>query len=50
MLAKVETMLAQARRDVFCLGTTATGYPRHPSRLGYDAQMRPWRNTQRAAA
>lgn len=25
-----------------CLGTTRDGYPRHPSRLGYDVPWQPW--------
>lgn len=27
------------RGDVLCLGTTKGGYPRHPSRLGYDTPL-----------
>ncbi|MDP3417895.1 DUF1643 domain-containing protein [Falsiroseomonas sp.] len=40
--AKVEAILRGKGVDLLCLGTTAAGLPRHPSRLGYDVPMVPW--------
>ncbi len=40
--AHVWAMLREARADVRCLGTTKSGAPRHPSRLGYDTPLAPF--------
>lgn len=40
--ALVEAMLRRLGATLLCLGTTAAGLPRHPSRLGYDVPMVPW--------
>jgi hypothetical protein len=38
-----ELLLQLQVSDVRCLGLTGTGYPRHPSRLGYDVPLVPYR-------
>ncbi len=40
--ALVESTLRQLGARLMCLGTTADGQPRHPSRAGYDIPMQPW--------
>jgi hypothetical protein len=50
MAAKVEAILRERDARLLCLGTTATGAPRHPSRLGYDVPMVPWTGTFREHA
>lgn len=40
--ARVLAMLREALADVRCLGTTKSGAPRHPSRLGYDTPIVPF--------
>lgn len=45
MAAKVEAILRERDARLLCLGTTATGAPRHPSRLGYAVPMVPWTGT-----
>ena len=37
-----ERLLHALSREVYCLGTTETGAPRHPSRLAYSATLRPF--------
>jgi hypothetical protein len=39
----VTQVLTGAGLDVLCLGATADGFPRHPSRLGNDHELRLWR-------
>lgn len=43
-LHEVESMLFKHGIDekVYCLGYTADGYPRHPSRLAGDTKFEPW--------
>ena len=38
----VEELVANHGRTMLCLGTTATGAPRHPSRCGYAIEAVPW--------
>jgi hypothetical protein len=38
----VATMLDYHGIDVFCLGVTAEGYPRHPLYIKKDEEPRPW--------
>lgn len=38
----VAEMAAAAGVDLYCLGTTASGEPRHPGRLGYDTPLERW--------
>lgn len=45
MAAKVEAIARGCGVTLHCLGTTAAGLPRHPSRLGYDAPVAPWTGT-----
>lgn len=40
--AAVETLATAMGRPLLCLGTTADGLPRHPSRCGYAVQVEPW--------
>lgn len=40
--ARIEAMLAVLPKPPMCFGTTASGQPRHLSRLGYDTPMVPW--------
>lgn len=40
--AAVERMLLRWQDGLLCLGRTATGAPRHPSRLGYAVQFERW--------
>jgi len=42
MASRVEALARSLGVALSCLETTATGLPRHPSRLGYDAQVVPW--------
>lgn len=35
----VHTVIRRYRRDVWCLGTTSGGAPRHPGRIGYDTPL-----------
>ena len=39
----VEAMAAEAGHKPLCLGTTAGGSPRHPSRLGYETLFVPYK-------
>jgi hypothetical protein len=39
----LSSLPGSGRVDFLCLGTTADGSPRHTSRLGYSAQLEPWR-------
>lgn len=39
----VMQVLTGAGLDVLCLGATGDGFPRHPSRLGNDTELRLWR-------
>lgn len=39
---RIETILVARGRTILCVGVTAGGYPRHPSRAGYDRPMVPW--------
>jgi hypothetical protein len=41
---RVDALQAGITRPLFCLGTTKSGAPRHPSRLGNDAQLEVWRS------
>lgn len=50
MMARVEALFRRHGVDLMCLGVTAAGYPRHPSRLGYDVPMEPWRGLPGAGA
>lgn len=38
----VQRFAADAGADLYCLGTTKDGDPRHPGRLGYDSTLEPW--------
>jgi hypothetical protein len=40
---EVMRILADAGCEPFCIGTTATGFPRHPSRPGYVTPRAPYR-------
>jgi hypothetical protein len=40
--ARVESMLRATRQDLFHLGLTLAGHPKHPLYIGYDQQPRPW--------
>ena len=48
--ALIEAMVRGLGATLFCLGTTAAGLPRHPSRLGYDVPMVPWHGSFASAA
>lgn len=47
--ALVEGTLRQLGANLMCLGTTADGQPRHPSRAGYDIPMVPFERPAVAA-
>jgi hypothetical protein len=38
----VMNVAARAPKDLWCLGITKSGAPRHPSRLGYDTRLEPF--------
>lgn len=40
--ARVKTLLEMLPEPVFCFGTTASGDPRHPSRLAYATPLEQW--------
>ncbi|NRD64768.1 DUF1643 domain-containing protein [Corallococcus exiguus] len=42
MAAVVEEIVRGKGRKLQCLGTTAKGFPRHPSRCGYDVGLVEW--------
>jgi hypothetical protein len=47
-LPRARSILIFATRmgiELVCLGTTASGNPRHPLRVGYATKLRPWRPT-----
>lgn len=39
----VTTMLRDEGRELWCLGTSKDGSPRHPLMLSYDTPLQPWR-------
>lgn len=39
---RINKSLSLISKPCFSLGLTLNGHPRHPSRLGYDAQLRPF--------
>ena len=41
--AAVAAILAASGADLYCLGITGEGRPRHPGRLGYSQRLMPWR-------
>jgi hypothetical protein len=41
--AEVAGMLTGNGVELLCLGTTGGGQPRHPGRLAYSVELRPWR-------
>jgi hypothetical protein len=41
--AEVAAMLTGNGVELLCLGTTKDGQPRHPGRLAYSVELRPWR-------
>jgi hypothetical protein len=47
--AQAITLLTEAGTSVLCLGTTKGGYPRHPSRVGYDTPLVSYRPQDVAA-
>lgn len=40
--AQVEALLRATGRDLFTLGLTQDGHPKHPLYIGYDRQPEPW--------
>ncbi len=40
--AQVLSLLRATRQDLFHLGLTLAGHPKHPLYVGYDKQPRPW--------
>lgn len=42
----VAEIACEAGVDLWCLGRTASGEPRHPGRLGYDTPLELWRPTR----
>lgn len=41
-VARVVQLLKSAGRDLYCMGTTKDGSPRHPLMLPYSAQLQHW--------
>lgn len=39
---QVGQVISSVGRGLHCLGTTKSGHPRHPSRLGYSTLLEPW--------
>ena len=44
--AEVEAVLRASGRELFHLGLTKAGAPRHPLYIGYDRQPQPWQRNQ----